>query len=427
VAFGWLGIAPAGASPHIQHWTLDNGVRVYFVEARELPMVQLSIAFDAGSARDPAGRKGLAALTSRLLREGAGDIDADAFASRIEALGADFSTGASVDLASVGLRSLSDRKLFDPALELVALVLNSPRLPAEALERERARALVRLRQSRQQPGEVAGRAFQELLYGTHPYGSETQGNEEGLKAVTRDEIVDFQRTYYRGANAVLALVGDLDRAEAESIARRLVGRLPRGSVAPPLPPVKDLSQPVEKRIEHPSAQTHILIGQPGINRVDPDLFPLAVGNYTLGGGGLVSRLANEIREKRGLAYSVYSYFSPMRERGPFTLGLQTRNDQVDEALAVVRQALAEFIRTGPDASELAAAKQNLTGGFALRLDSSRKILDQITYIGFYGLPLDYLDRYIARVEAVTLEQVRAAWQRHLDAQRLVTVIVGGSR
>ncbi len=425
VVFGLLSAPPAGASPDIQHWTLENGARVYFVEARELPMVQLSVVFDAGSARDPAGRRGLAALTSRLLREGAGGLDTDAIATRLEDLGAELATSASQDMASVGLRSLSDRRLLDPAIELVALVLRAPDFPFEALARERARALVRWQQGRQQPGEVANRAYLRQLYGTHPYAVEPQGDEDGLKALTREDVEAFHRRYYRGSNALLALVGDLDRAGAEGLARRLLADLPAGEAAPRLPPVADLAAPAERRLTHPSAQSHILIGQPGISRSDPDYFPLLVGNYTLGGSGLVSRLAAEIREKRGLSYSMYSYFTPLLERGPFTLGLQTRNDQREEALAVARRVLAEFVAEGPSAEELAAAKQNITGGFALRLDSSRKILEQIAYIGYYGLPLDYLDRFIERIEAVTLEEVRAAWKRRVHPQRMVTVIVGG--
>lgn len=423
-----LVLAPAAVSaPPIAHWTLENGARVYFIEARELPMVQLSVLFDAGSARDPSGRSGLAWLGNRLLREGAGGLTADEIAERFEDLGAEFGNDSQRDTASLSLRSLSERRLLDPALDLFARLLALPDFPEAALARERTRALVALRQSRQQPGEVASRAFYELLYGDHPYAGDPRGSEAGLQAVTRADLVAHHRRYYVGANALLALVGDLSRAEAEELAQRLLGQLPAGAPAAAPPAVAAPARAVQKHIPHPSSQSHILMGQPGVARADPDYFPLLVGNYTLGGSGLVSRLARELREKRGLSYGMYSYFLPMRERGPFVLGLQTKNAQRDEALAIARRTLAEFVASGPSAEELAAARKNLTGGFALRLDSNRKLVEQLALIGFYRLPLDYLDTFIARIEAVTLEQVRAALARRLQPDQMVTVTVGGAR
>jgi zinc protease len=189
--------------------------------------------------------------------------------------------------------------------------------------------------------------------------------------------------------------------------------------------VSDLQAALEQRIAHPSSQTHILLGQPGIRRDDADYYALYVGNHVLGGGGLVSQLSNEVREKRGLSYSVYSYFLPMGERGPFQLGLQTRNDQVDEALQVLRDTLATYVAEGPSAEELEAAKNNITGGQALRIDSNRKILEYLAVIGFYELPLDYLETFNAKVEAVTLEQVREVFRRRIQPERMLTVLVGG--
>ncbi|MFP5504962.1 MAG: M16 family metallopeptidase, partial [Gammaproteobacteria bacterium] len=189
--------------------------------------------------------------------------------------------------------------------------------------------------------------------------------------------------------------------------------------------VSDLPVAQDQRIEHPSSQTHILIGQPGMRRDDPDYFALYVGNHVLGGGGLVSRLSNEVREKRGLSYSVYSYFLPMTERGPFQMGLQTRNDQADEAVRVLRETLAAYVAEGPTAAELEAAKNNITGGQALRIDSNRKILEYLAVIGFYDLPLDYLETFNAKVEAVTLAQVREVFQRRIRPERMLTVRVGG--
>ncbi len=417
----------AQAAPPIQHWTLANGARVYFVESRELPMLQLRMVFDAGAAREPPGKQGLARLTAGLLREGAGTLDADRIAATLEDLGAEFASDVSMDIADVQLRSLSERGMRVPALEVLRQMLLSPSFPEDSLNRERARALVRLQQAQQSPGDVAGRAFSESLYGAHPYARHPDGSDAGLKAVTRADVVEFYQRHYVGANAVLALVGDLRGDEARALAQRLLGELPAGAAPPALPPVAERVKGERKTLPHPSSQVHILMGQPGMTRTDPDYFPLLVGNHILGGGGLVSRLSVEIRERRGLSYSVFSYFTPLRERGPFIVGLQTENARRGEAETVMRRTVAEFIAQGPTELELVAAKQQLAGGFPLRIDSNRKISDYLAAIGFYRLPLGYLDDFVARVEAVSAEQVREAVRRRLNVDTMFTVTVGGGK
>jgi len=429
----WMAVAAlallanvAQAAPKIEHWTLDNGARVYFVRAKELPLLQLRLVFDAGSSRDPAERSGVALYTGRMLNFGAAGLDADAIAAGFENLGAEFGTGVDREMATVELRSLSDRKLLRPALDLFATVISEPTFPQDALDRERARGLVGLQRDAQQPDVIAEKAFMRSLYGAHPYARAPVGTEASLKALTRDDLIAHHRRYYTGANAWLAIVGDASVGEAKEIARRVLGRLPRGEAAPPLAAPAPLAAPVREQIPFPASQSHIRLGQPAIARTDPDYFPLLVGNYTLGGGGLVSRLADEIREKRGYSYSVYSYFYPLRVAGPFMLGLQTKNAQRDDALKVVRQVLSDFVREGPTPKELEAAKKHLTGSFPLRLDSNKKIADQLSAIAFYGLPLTYLDDFIPKVEAVTIEQIRDAFKRRIDPERLATVIVGGA-
>ena len=236
--------------------------------------------------------------------------------------------------------------------------------------------------------------------------------------------MSYHRAHYGASRAVVAMIGAVSRAQAEEIAQRLTARLPEGSAPPALPAVASLAQAAERRVEHPASQSHILIGAPAIAWGDPDQFPLLVGNYVLGGGGFVSRLYDEVREKRGLAYSVYSYFAPSLQRGPLTIGLQTKKEQTELALQVVRETLARFLSEGPTEAELAAAKANLVGGFPLRIDSNMKILDNLTTIGWYRLPLDWLERWPQRVEAVTPQQVREAFARHVRADSLATVVVG---
>jgi zinc protease len=414
----------AAQAADIQHWQTENGARVYFVEARDLPMVDARVVFDAGAARD-GERPGLASLTAALLDKGAGNWDADAVAAALESRGARLSVGSARDMAWVSLRSLSDPARLEPTLEVMKQVLVAPRFDAADFDRERQRLLVALKNQDQKPGSIAEIAFYRTLYGQHPYASPELGTEESLKAMGPEDVVAFHRRHFVARNAVVALVGDLSRPEAERLAQEMTGALPAGEPAPDLPAVPALAEAETRQIEHPSSQSHLWVGAPGMRRGDPDYFPLYVGNHVLGGSGLVSRISEEIREKRGLSYSAYSYFLPMAQLGPFIMGLQTRNDQVEQALAVLRETLVDFRAQGPEANELEAAKKNITGGFPLRIDSNAKIVEYIAMIGFYQLPLDYLDRFNSRVEAVTAEQIREAFQRRLDPERMVTIIVGG--
>jgi zinc protease len=246
-----------------------------------------------------------------------------------------------------------------------------------------------------------------------------------VRALTRDTIVDFRRRFYSGVSAVVSIVGDVSRAEAGEIARQVAGTLPAGSVRPTLPPVPSLAAAQSRRVPHPSLQSHILIGTPAASRSDPDYFALLVGNHVLGGGGFASRLTVEVREKRGFAYSVFSSVQPWLDRGPFQIALQTRRDQTDEALAVVRSVLFEFLSKGPTEQELSNARRNLVSGFPLRIDTNREVLDLVSAIGFYDLPVDWLSQWSKLVERVTREDVVRAFQR-LDPQRLVTVVVGAA-
>lgn len=428
--FFFLLLLPAAhAAPPIEHWQTSNGARVYFIAAPELPIVDVQVVFDAGSARDGA-KHGVALLTSSLLAEGAktaqGELNADQIAERFADLGALFGSGVDRDMASVSVRSLSEPTVLQPALETLRALLLEPTFPQGGLERERRRMLIGLQAQEQSPGSVADKNFFRSLYGEHPYAVQSLGTEQTVKQLTRDDVLAHHARYYVARNAVLAIVGALDRQGAEQLAEALLSKLPAGEAPAPLPKVDGLQEARLVKLTHPSAQTHVLMGQPGLARSDPDYFPLLLGNHILGGSGLVSRLSEEVREKRGLSYSAYSYFQPMRVRGPFTLGLQTRNEQTETALQVLRDTLQAFVENGPSEQELQAAKQNITGGFALRIDSNSKLADYLAIIGFYNLPLDFLDTYTRHVEAVTLEQIKEAFKRRIKPDQMVTVVVGGA-
>ena len=417
-------IPAAHAMPDIQHWVTDNGVRVYFVPAPELPMVDINVTFAAGSVRDD-GQPGLARMTNTLLDMGAAGLSADEIATRIESLGAELSTSSVREMAAVSLRSLSDKAHLEPALGILADVIARPNFDKKDFERERERKLVGIRRSEQSPSTVANYTFFQSVYGEHPYAHRVSGTEASVKALKLDAVKAFYKRYYVARNAVVSIVGDLDRKAAAALVEQITGALPAGKRAAALPPVPALTQAFEERILHPSTQTHVRMGAPGMHRGDPDYFPLYVGNHILGGGGLVSRLHEEVREQRGLSYSVNSYFSPMEQDGPYLLSLQTRNDQTNEALAVMRNTLQDFVDKGPTKAELIAAKKNITGGFPLRIASNSGIISHLNMIGFYDLPLDYLDTFNDKVTAVTQQQIKAAFQRRVSPDTMVTIIVGG--
>jgi len=417
------GVADAG--PKIESWQTANGARVLFVAAPELPMVDVRVVFDAGSARD-GELPGLASLTNELLTEGAGPWTAGEIAERIEAVGAGLGSDSLRDMAYVSVRSLTEPKALDVAVETLAAVIAAPRFEAGDIERVRNARLVSLRQQEQSAGSVASKAFYRALYGEHPYATDPDGTRESVTAVTREALQQFHGRHYVARNAVVAIVGALDRSQAEALAQRLMAALPSGErpsqVAEPRAPA-----PGEHPVAFPSTQTHIYLGQLGIARHDPDYFALLVGNHVLGSSGLVSLLGEEVRNKRGLSYSVYSGLLPMRQAGPFMAVAQTKNSQTAEALAVIRQTIAGFVADGPSEKKLDEAKRNLTGGFPLRIASNGKIIEQLAMIGFYDYPLDWLDTYVAKVDAITAGQVRDAFRRRIDPARSIVIVVGGDQ
>ena len=419
----------------IQHWTQASGAKVYLVESPAIAMLDVQIDFDAGSRRDPPGQAGLASMTAEILERGvrATDsrpaLDENALGEAWADLGAQFGAGASADRMSFTLRSLTDPALLDQAVALAARQIGEPSFPDAVLQRERQRLRAGLKESYTRPGSVIGRAYSQAVYGSHPYGYET--TEATLESIG---VADLQAAHAAGVvacRARISMVGAVTRAQADAIAARLLSRLPPMACAslPPLPPVAEVAQlgeAQEKSIPFKSAQAHVLIGQPGFKRADPDYFPLIVGNYILGGGGFTSRLTTEVREKRGLTYGVSSAFSPGLHAGSFTVGLQTRPDQTAQAVKIARQVVRDFVANGPSEAELKAAKDNLIGGFALRIDSNRKLLGNLAGIAWNDLPLEYLDTWTRQIEKVSVADIRAAFSRKLQPEKMVTVILGAA-
>ena len=432
-----LGLAQAAhAVLPIEHWQQPGGARVYLVESHNIPMVDVQIDLDAGSRRDPADKPGLALMAAGQLASGiraqpggqgpyAKALDENQLGEAWADLGASFGATATGDRLSFSLRSLSDADLLAQAAQLAARQMAHPAYPQVVWRRDRDKMAAAIRESFTRPGTVAQARFDEAVYGGHPYGWRT--TPESLQRIGVSDLQRWHAQVLRPCRAVVSVVGDLSRAQADALVTRLLALWPttRCEAQPVVAEVPELKAAQDIRLPFDSAQAHVLIGQPGHKRSDPDFFALMLGNHILGGGGFTSRLTAQVREKRGLSYSVYSGFSPALHAGAFTVGLQTRPDQAAQALEVVRQVMADFVAHGPTETELQAAKDNLIGGFALRIDSNRKLLGNVANIAWNRLPLDYLDRWTQSMATVTTDDVRRAFARVLQPERMVTVVVGG--
>jgi zinc protease len=431
VALALLGARAFAAIP-IQHWTQPSGAQIYFVPSPSLAMVDVRVDFDAGSRRDPQDKAGLASVTVGMTEKGVAAhgnepaLDENQLGEAWADLGAEFEQSASSDRLSFILRTLTYADILPKAVALAARQLGEPSFPEDVWTRERQRLQASVREANTKPGTIAGKAYAAAVYGSHPYGYET--TEESLAHIQVADMKQFYRLL-EPCRAKVTIVGAVTRQQADQIATQLLSRLPAAvagkcEALPAVPEIAPLSAPLVKEIPFASAQAHVLMGQPGYKRSDPDYFALLVGNYILGGSGLVSRLPIEVREKRGLSYSAGSSFSPGLHAGAFTVSLQTRPDQAQEALKVARDVVARFVADGPTEAELKAAKGFLIGGFPLLIDSNRKLMDNVANIAWNNLPLDYLDTWTAHVQAVTAADVKAALARKLHPDRMVTVIVG---
>jgi len=424
----------AFAALPIENWTQPSGAQVFLVQSPAIAMVDVQIDFDAGSRRDPADKAGLASVTAMMLSKGINGkgangsnaaLDDNQLSEAWADLGASFSAGAGADRMSFSLRSLTYPDLLGKAVDLAARQMGHPAWPNTIWLRERERIVASIKEANTRPATLAGRAFNQAVYGAHPYGFEM--TETNLAVIS---VADMQAAYTAlvlPCRAKVSIVGAVTKPQADALVAKLLGQLPKSecSLLQVIPEVEPLKQAEDRRISFESAQAHVLIGQPGYKRDDPDFFALLVGNHILGGGGFTSRLTHEVREKRGLTYGVYSGFQPGNHAGAFTLGLQTRPDQAAQALQVSKDVLAKFVAEGPTEAELQAAKDNLMGGFALRIDSNRKLLDNVANIAWNKLPLNYLDVWTQQIDKITTAQIKAAFQRKLQPERMVTVVLGG--
>jgi zinc protease len=418
-------VPAAGLGPAVVQDTLPNGAALLVSEQHNLPMVLVRVVLDAGARRDPEGRAGVASLTADLLTEGTATRSAQQIADAVDFIGASLDSDADMDYAVVALQVL--RKDLDTGLDLLADVLLHPAFKPEELARRREAALASIRAARDDPTDVAQKAFQRALFGDTPYGHPTEGTEESVARISRADVQDFFRRYYGPARAAVVVVGDLSPGEARERFARVLGSW-RGEATAPFvyPP---LAEPAARqiRIDRSVTQAAIVMGNLGIARGNPDYEAVAVMDYVLGSGGFSSRLMENIRTQAGLAYSVASFFAARKSPGPFEIVMQTKNASVDDAIARARQEV-ERIRAAPISDdELQEAKRYLTGSFALRLDSDSKIADFIAQAWFYDLGMDYADIYMRRVNAVSIADVLRVAQAYLHPDRFIEVAVTSTK
>jgi zinc protease len=418
----------------IQEISLSNGSKAYLIQTNSIPMVDIEVSIDAGSRYDPKDKSGLAGLTAALLTRGIewrkGVLNEALQADAIAELGASISASSSGERAILRARTLSKPEILEPLLDLMVATLAKPVFDSNIIDREKQRITAAIREGDTKPEVVLQKRFRQQVFANYPLSQSPTA--VSVASISQGDIKNFHRDFYRQDRVIVNIVGDVTQAKAQEIAQKLVASLP--SSGPQITPLPSLARsPIAPesdrvvRVPFQTQQTHIAMGMTAITRDNPDYFPLLVGNYVLGGGGFVSRLVGEVRDKRGFAYSVFSYFQPGRDTGTFEAGLQTRNDQANQALEVLQATISRFIEEGPTDSELAAAKSNLINGFPLRLDSNRKLLDNLSSITWNKLPLNTLDVWTKQVAAVRKEDVRDAFKRHLDMRRMISVLVGGSQ
>jgi zinc protease len=411
--------APAGAVS-IERVISPGGIEAWLVREPSTPLVALQFALRGGSSQDPAGKLGLANMTARLLDEGAGDLDAKAFAEELEKRAIEIGFSVGRDYLRGTLRTLNERR--DDAFEFLRLALTAPRFEAEAVERTRTQILSGLRRDATNPGEIANRRWWEAAFPDHPYGRNVSGTLDTVPSITADDLKGYARRVLARDSLKIAVVGDIDAAAVGAMLDRVFGGLPAKAELQPVPtvPPQGVGQRILVDLDVPQAVVNF--GGPGIARSDPDFMPAFVVNHILGGGAFSSRLYREVREKRGLAYGVSDSLIWLQHSALIVGSTATRSDRTAETVQVIEQEIRNLARNGPTEDELANAKAYLKGSYALNLDTSPKIAGQLVQIQLDNLGIDYMLRRAALIDAVTLEDARRVAKRLLDGGLLVTVV-----
>ena len=406
----------------IQQIKSPGGIDAWLVQEHAVPLIALRFVFEGGSSQNPPGKEGVANFLSSMMDEGAGDLDSHKFQERMEELAFRMSFEDARDGFYGSFETLTANR--DPSIEMLRLALNQPRFDADAVERVRKQLLSGLAFAAKNPNRVAGKAWSAQAFPGHPYGLPSDGTPESIAKITRDDLEAFRKRNFARDNLKVVAVGDINAEQLGALIDRVFGDLPAKA---DLTPVAAITPEAKERVQvvHMDVpQSVVQFGAPGIARDDDDFMPAFVLNQILGGGGFASRLTEEVREKRGLAYSVYSYLQPYRRAAIFAGGVATKNEEVGRSLDVIRSELRRMAENGPTPEELQNAKDYLTGSFALRFETNAKIANQLLGFLFEGYGIDYIDKRNALVNAVTLEDVKRVAARLLKADELIVTIVG---
>jgi zinc protease len=423
IALAMLAVAlPAAAGLTPKRTVLDSGVVLVTLEQRALPIVSIELLIDAGARYDRAGQEGLAHLTARLLTYGTKRRSALQISDTLEFIGSSLSTGSSENLATVSMTIL--KKDLATGLALLAEVFTQSTFPQDEIERQKHSIVAALKAREEDPGDIAERRFAEALFPKSPYGRPVEGTESSINAISQASLREFYERYYRPNRTIMAVVGDVTAEEIANTLNQTFRSWGRGepSGRPPVPIAN--GAPGVIRVNKDLTQANIIMGHEGVTRDNPDYYAIQVMNYILGGGGFSSRVMDSIRNERGLAYSVYTFFSADKSHGTFQFVMQTKNDSAGEALRIAREEIERIRRDPVSEQELNDAKDYLTGSFPLRLDTNRKVANFLAQVEFFQLGLNYPDRYDDLIRGVTRADVQRVAKRYLQPDKLITVVVG---
>ncbi|MGE5304120.1 MAG: M16 family metallopeptidase [Alphaproteobacteria bacterium] len=417
--------APSQAAIVPKRAQLDNGMVLLTSEQRALPMVSIELLIDAGSRYDDPQQQGLANLTARLLTYGTSRRTAIQISDALDFIGASLSTRAGDDLTSVSLTVL--KKDLATGLDLLAEILTAPTFPQDEIDRQKQSILAAIRARDEDPGDIAQRRFAAVLYPQSPYGRPVEGTEASVKSLQQRDVREFYERYYRPNRSIMSVVGDLSQQEIIQALNQALRFWRRGEPGGQLsiPSILGTSQVI--RIDKDLTQANIITGHEGVARSNPDYYAIQVMNYILGGGGFSSRAMDSVRNERGLAYSVYSFFNSEKSHGTFEFVMQTKNETALEAVRIVKEEIHRMRENRVSDGELNDAKDYLTGSFPLRLDTNRKVAHFIAQVEFFQLGMDYPERYAELIKKVTAQDVERVAKRYLQPDRLITVIVGNQK
>ena len=415
------------ADVEISKYVTKNGVEILYTKSENIPMIDIKITFDAGSNKD-GELKGLSMLTHSLLDEGTSKMNSEAIASAFESTGAIFSTSVNKDKSSVSLRSLADKKYLEPSVKMLIKILSDSVFPKSEVILQKERTLSSISEDKSDPSEVSSNLFFKEIYGNYAYGFPSIGSEESIEKIKRKDIINFYKENINSSNASIAIVSSLSKKDIINLSEKISKSLSFSS--PKKNSLNNFQKNNKKKYifkKFNSEQAHIYIGGQSIKRGSKNHLPLYVGNYIFGGSGFSARLMKELRVKRGLTYGVYSYIYPMKNIGPFVVGIETKAEQAQESVRLIHKMLKEFHANGPTDKELTHAKEAIINGFPLRIDSNQDILNYLSMINYYDLPINYLNTFTDKISKITKKDILRAFKEEIDVNNLITLVVGNEK